>query len=95
MVSALFLDEQGLDERGGQKPEAEAQTLILNAAKKYKEHVTGTDELKANADSDITNVSTKRSSVELPQGDTFRSNIFQVKDNNMTFEKGSFYIICN
>ena len=90
MVSALFLDEQGLDERGGEKPEAEAQALILNAAKKYKEHVTGTDELKANADSDITNVSTKRSSVELPQGDTFRSNIFQVKDNNMTFEKGSF-----
>jgi hypothetical protein len=90
MVSALFLDEQGLDERGGQKPEAEAQTLILNAAKKYKEHVTGSDELKANADSDITNVSTKKSSVELPQGDTFRSNVFQVKDNNLTFEKGSF-----
>lgn len=90
MVSALFLDEQGIDERGGEKPEAKAQALILNAAKKYKEHVTGTDELKANADSDITNVSTKRSSVELPQGDTFRSNIFQVKDNNMTFEKGSF-----
>lgn len=90
MVSALFLDEQGLDERGGQKPEAEAQALIVNAAKKYKEHVTGTDELKANADSDITNVSTKRSSVELPQGDTFRSNVFQVKDNNLTFEKGSF-----
>jgi hypothetical protein len=90
MVSALFLDEQGLDERGGQKPEAKAQALIVNAAKKYKEHVIGTDELKANADSDITNVSTKRSSVELPQGDTFRSNVFQVKDNNLTFEKGSF-----
>jgi hypothetical protein len=92
MVSALFLDEQGLDERGGQKPEAkaQAQALIVNAAKKYKEHVIGTDELKANADSDITNVSTKRSSVELPQGDTFRSNVFQVKDNNLTFEKGSF-----
>jgi hypothetical protein len=26
----------------------------------------------------------------LPQGDTFRSNVFQVKDNNLTFEKGSF-----
>jgi len=90
MVNALFLDDHGLDERGGEKPESEAQALILNAAKKYKEHVTGTDELKTNADSDITNVSTKRSSVELPQGDTFRSNIFQVKDNNMTFEKGSF-----
>jgi hypothetical protein len=90
MVSALFLDDHGLDERGGEKPESEAQALILNAAKKYKEHVTGTDELKTNADSVITNVSTKRSSVELPQGDTFRSNVFQVKDNNLTFEKGSF-----
>jgi hypothetical protein len=95
MVSALFLDEQGIDERGGEKAEAKAQTLILNAAKKYKEHVTGTDELKANVDSDITNVSTKRSSVEMPQGDTFRSNIFQVKDNNMTFEKGSFTSFVN
>jgi hypothetical protein len=95
MVSALFLDEQGIDERGGEKPEAKAQALILNAAKKYKEHVTGTDELKANTDSDITNVSTKRSSVEMPQGDTFRSNIFQVKDNNMTFEKGSFTSFVN
>jgi hypothetical protein len=95
MVSALFLDEQGIDERGGEKPEAKAQALILNAAKKYKEHVTGTDELKANADSDIMNISTKRSSVEMPQGDTFRSNIFQVKDNNMTFEKGSFTSFVN
>ena len=95
MVSALFLDEQGIDERGGEKPEAKAQALILNAAKKYKEHVTGMDELKANTDSDITNVSTKRSSVEMPQGDTFRSNIFQVKDNNMTFEKGSFTSFVN
>jgi hypothetical protein len=90
MVSPAFFDEQGLDERGGEKSEAEAQTLILNAAKKYKEHVTGTDELTANTDHEITNVATQRSSVELSQGDTFRSNVFQVKDNNLTFEKGSF-----
>ena len=95
ITSPLFLDEQSLDENGGQKPEAEAHALLVNAAKKYKEHVAGTEELKANTDPEITSVSSEKSSVELPQGDTFRANVFQVKDNNMTFEKGSFTSFVN
>jgi hypothetical protein len=85
-----FAAEQGLDEGGGEKPGADAQALILNAAKKYKELISGTDDLKTNTNDEIASVSPQKASSEVPQGDLFRSNVFQVKDNNMTFEKGSF-----
>ena len=89
-VNSPFAAEQGLDEGGSEKPGADAQALILNAAKKYKAHISGTDELKTNTNDEIASVSPQKASIEVPQGDSFRSNVFQVKDNNMTFEKGSF-----
>jgi hypothetical protein len=85
-----FLGEQEPDGREGEKPGDEVQSLILNAAKKYKEHVSGTNELKTNIDHETANVSSQKTTIEVPQGDSFRTNVFQVKDNNMTFEKGSF-----
>jgi hypothetical protein len=89
-VNQSFAAEQGLNERGGEKPEGQDRALILNAAKKYKDHLSGTDELTANTNDEIANVSAQKGTGEVPQGDSFRSNVFQVKDNNMTFEKGSF-----
>jgi hypothetical protein len=89
-ANSPFAAEQGLDEVGGEKPEADAQALILNATKKYKEHVSGTNELKTNTNDEVASVSPQKASSEVPQADSFSSNVFQVKDNNMTFEKGSF-----
>jgi len=82
--------EQGLDNGGNQKSSADAQTLILNAAKKYKERGAEAGETRPKADTEMAPVSSQRSNSEVPQADSFRSNVFQVKDNNMTFEKGSF-----
>jgi hypothetical protein len=89
-VLESFAAERGLDEGGGEKSGANAQTLILNAAKKYKEHVTEEGDIKANTDSEVTSVSSLKTNSDIPLTDSFRSNVFQVKDNNMTFEKGSF-----
>lgn len=86
-----FSAEQGLGEKGGDKTKSEIHTLILNATKKYKEHVSEeANEFKITADDEITNVSVQKTTVEVPQSDSIKTNIFQIKDNNMTFEKGSF-----
>jgi hypothetical protein len=82
--------EQGLGEKNRDKTEDEAHALILNAAKKYKEHVSEANEIKTISDNEIVKVSPQNTNDEIPQGDSFRSNVLQIKDNNMTFEKGSF-----
>jgi len=82
--------EQGLGEKNRDKTEDEAHALILNAAKKYKEHVSEANEIKTISDNEIVKVSPQNTNDKIPQGDSFRSNVLQIKDNNMTFEKGSF-----
>jgi hypothetical protein len=89
-VKQNFATEQGLDEKSDDKPEDESHAYILNVVKKYKEHVSEANEIKAISDNEIVKVSPKNITNEIPQGDSFKSNILQVKDNNMTFEKGSF-----
>jgi hypothetical protein len=89
-VKQTFITEQGLDEKGDDKSEDESHALILNAVKKYKEHVSEADELKTNTDSEKESASPQKLANDVPQGDSFKSNILQAKDNNMTFEKGSF-----
>jgi hypothetical protein len=89
-VKQSFVTEQGLDKKGDDKSEGESHALILNAVKKYKEHVPEADELQTNTDSDTESVSPQKLTNDVPQGDSFKSNILQAKDNNMTFEKGSF-----
>jgi len=89
-VKQNFATEQGLGEKNRDKAEDEAHALILNAAKKYKEHVSEANEIKTISDNEIVKVSPQNTTDEIPQGDSFKSNILQVKDNNMTFEKGSF-----
>jgi len=89
-VKQDFTTEQGLGEKNRDKAEDEAHALILNAAKKYKEHVSEADEIKTISDNEIVKVSPQKTTNEIPQGDSFKSNVLQVKDNNMTFEKGSF-----
>jgi hypothetical protein len=82
--------DQELNDGDSKKPGGDDKALILNAAKKYKEHVTEDGEVKIQADPELTQVSSQKTNGEVPQADSFRSNVFQVKDNNMTFEKGSF-----
>jgi hypothetical protein len=89
-VKQDFTTEQGLGEKNRDKAEDEAHALILNAAKKYKEHVSEADEIKTISDNEIVKVSPQKTTNEIPQGDSFKPNVLQVKDNNMTFEKGSF-----
>ena len=76
--------------KGGEGSGPDRQTLILQAAKKYKEHVSGTGDLKANSDQETVSGLSREKSPHIPLGDPFRSSVFQVKDNNITFEKGSF-----
>jgi len=87
MIKQSFANEQGFDERGADKAKGETNTLLFNATKKYKEHIS---ELKTTIDGEPINVSPQESTNEVPQGESFKANILQVKDNNITFEKGSF-----
>ena len=89
-VKQSFITEHGLNEERGQETKGEIHTLLLNAAKKYKEHVSETNEPNAVSDSDMATMSPQKSIIEAPQSDQFRANILNIKDNNITFEKGSF-----
>jgi len=89
-VKQNFATEQGLGEKNGDRAEDEARALMLNASKKYKEHVSEANEIKTISDNEIVKVEPRNTTNEIPQGDSFKSNVLQVKDNNMTFEKGSF-----
>ena len=88
-VNASFA-ERGLDDGSGEKSGSDDQAFILNAAKKYKEHVSESGDSMVSNDSQTSNVSSLKTNSDIPLADSFRSNVFQVKDNNMTFEKGSF-----
>ncbi len=90
MIKQSFATEQGFDERGGDKAKGETNTLVFNATKKYKEHISEANELKTTIDGELTNVSPQESTNEVPQSESLKANILQVKDNNITFEKGSF-----
>jgi hypothetical protein len=90
IVNPSFVSGQELDDGGGNKSGADTQTLIQNAAKKYKEHISETGETTVNVEPEIAHVSSQKTTGEVPLAESFRSNVFQVKDNNMTFEKGSF-----
>jgi hypothetical protein len=90
IVKQSFDAGQGFDERGGDKAKGETNTMVLNATKKYKEHISETNKLTTTLDSELKNVSAQESTNEVPQGESFKTNILQVKDNNITFEKGSF-----
>jgi len=90
IVKQSFTTDQGFDERGGDKAKGETNTLVFNATKKYKEHISEANELKTTIDGELTNVFPQKSTIEVPQSESFKANILQVRDNNMTFEKGSF-----
>ncbi|HNQ45435.1 MAG TPA: hypothetical protein PKK52_00435 [Syntrophorhabdus sp.] len=89
-VKQSFVTEYGLNEEKGRETKGEIHTLFLNAAKKYKEHVSETNESNAVSDSDMANMSPQKPIIEVSQSDQFRANILNIKDNNITFEKGSF-----
>jgi|GEM_PF-1194285 len=90
MTQQSFGDEQGFDEKGGDSAKNGLHTLIFNATKKYKEHLSEVQELKTAPDTEITNMPAQKITGDVPQSDSFKANILQVKDNNMTFERGSF-----
>ena len=89
-VKQSFVTEYGLHEEKGRETKGEIHTLFLNAAKKYKEHVSETNESNAVSYSDMANMSPQKPIIEVSQSDQFRANILNIKDNNITFEKGSF-----
>lgn len=86
----FFDDRQGLDEKAGDGSKNEIHALIFNATKKYKEHFSEGKEFGNTVDSEITNIPAQKITGEIPQNDSLKTAIFQVKDNNMTFERGSF-----
>lgn len=89
-ASSRFGEEEPHGKEGNEG-KTESQSLIFNAAKRYKERLSSSaEEFRAERGDKMGEVGDRAPNSAPLQGDSFRSAIFQVRDNNIAFEKGSF-----